>query len=126
MRVYGPALPPLCVVAMTAINALHPRAVAVRVNGGAMRQLCKFGIAAVVIAKLRQVPDRIAMPRPRRALERKIVGQVINTVFFYDLFFFRIRAEFCFGMSFNEFNASGEIFITEKVPAIMNAKDCRN
>ena len=65
MRVYAPALPPLCIVAMTAINALYPRAVAVRVNGGAMRKLCKFGIAAVVITKLRQVPNRIAMPRPR-------------------------------------------------------------
>ena len=69
MRVYSPTLPALCIVAMTAINALYPRAVAVRVNGGAMWQLCKFGIAAVVIAKLRQVPDRVAMPGPRAALK---------------------------------------------------------
>ena len=126
MRVYAPALPPLCIVAMTAINALYPRAVAVRVNGGAMRQLCKRGVAAVIIAKLRQVPDMIAMSGPRATLQTEIIGQIVDTISFDNLFFLCVSAKLCFRVSLNHVNASGKVFIAEKVPAIMNAKDCRN
>jgi hypothetical protein len=52
MGVYGPTLPPLCVVAVPAIDALNPGSISVAINGGAVRQLSKFGVRSVVVAKL--------------------------------------------------------------------------